>query len=32
VMSSMLGAAALAIVPAGERDLDPGDVVEIELL
>jgi molybdopterin molybdotransferase len=32
VMSSMLGAAALAIVPAGERDLAPGERVVIELL
>jgi molybdopterin molybdotransferase len=32
VMSSMLGAAALAIVPAGERDLAPGEPVTIELL
>jgi molybdopterin molybdotransferase len=32
VMSSMLGAAALAIVPAGERDLGPGERVVIELL
>jgi molybdopterin molybdotransferase len=32
VMSSMLGAAALAIVPAGERDLAPGDTVSVELL
>jgi molybdopterin molybdotransferase len=32
VMSSMLGAAALAIVPAGERDLAPGERVEIELI
>jgi molybdopterin molybdotransferase len=32
VMSSMLGAAALAIVPAGKRDLAPGERVLIELL
>jgi molybdopterin molybdotransferase len=32
VMSSMLGAAALAIVPAGERDLAPGERVTIELI
>jgi len=32
VMSSMLGAGALAIVPAGERDLAPGERVVIELL
>jgi molybdopterin molybdotransferase len=32
VMSSMLGAGALAIVPAGERDLAPGERVLIELL
>jgi molybdopterin molybdotransferase len=32
VMSSMLGAGALAIVPAGERDLGPGERVVIELL
>jgi molybdopterin molybdotransferase len=32
VMSSMLGAAALAIVPAGEQDLGPGERVVIELL
>ena len=32
VMSSMIGAAALAIVPAGERDLAPGDIVSVELL
>ncbi|HEX6714200.1 MAG TPA: gephyrin-like molybdotransferase Glp [Thermoleophilaceae bacterium] len=32
VMSSMLGAAALAIVPAGERDLAPGERVAIQLL
>ena len=32
VMSSMLGAAALAIVPAGDRDLAPGERVLIELL
>jgi molybdopterin molybdotransferase len=32
VMSSMLGAGALAIVPAGERDLGPGERVLIELL
>jgi molybdopterin molybdotransferase len=32
VMSSMLGAAALAIVPAGERDLAPGETVDIELI
>jgi molybdopterin molybdotransferase len=32
VMSSMLGAAALAIVPAGERDLAPGERVSIELI
>jgi molybdopterin molybdotransferase len=32
VLSSMLGAAALAIVPAGDRDLRPGEPVTIELL
>jgi molybdopterin molybdotransferase len=32
VMSSMLGASALAIVPAGERDLAPGDAVTVELI
>jgi molybdopterin molybdotransferase len=32
VLSSMLGAAALAIVPAGERDLGPGESVTIQLL
>jgi molybdopterin molybdotransferase len=32
VLSSVLGAAALAIVPAGERDLAPGERVAIELL
>ena len=32
VMSSMLGAAALAVVPAGDRDLAPGDTVAIELI
>jgi molybdopterin molybdotransferase len=32
VMSSMLGAGALAIVPAGERDLGPGESVTVELL
>jgi molybdopterin biosynthesis enzyme len=32
VMSSMLGAGALAIVPAGERDLGPGERVSIELI
>jgi molybdopterin molybdotransferase len=32
VISSMLGAGALAIVPAGERDLGPGERVLIELL
>lgn len=32
VISSMLGAAALAIVPAGQRDLGPGERVLIELL
>jgi molybdopterin molybdotransferase len=32
VMSSMLGAGALAIVPAGDRDLAPGERVLIELL
>jgi molybdopterin molybdotransferase len=32
VMSSMVGAAALAIVPAGERDLAPGERVTIELI
>jgi molybdopterin molybdotransferase len=32
VMSSMLGAGALAIVPAGDRDLGPGEQVVIELL
>jgi molybdopterin molybdotransferase len=32
VMSSMLGASALAIVPAGERDLAPGERVVIELV
>ena len=32
VISSMIGANALAIVPAGERDLGPGERVLIELL
>jgi molybdopterin molybdotransferase len=32
VMSSMLGAGALAIVPAGERDLAPGELVSVELI
>jgi molybdopterin molybdotransferase len=32
VMSSMLGARALAIIPAGERDLAPGERVQIEVL
>jgi molybdopterin molybdotransferase len=32
VMSSMVGAAALAVVPAAERDLAPGERVLIELL
>ena len=32
VMSSMLGAGALAIVPAGERDLAPGEPVSVELI
>jgi molybdopterin molybdotransferase len=32
VMSSMLGADALAVVPAGERGLAPGERVGIELL
>ena len=32
VMSSMLGAGALALVPAGERDLAAGERVVIELL
>jgi molybdopterin molybdotransferase len=32
VMSSMLGAGALAIVPAGERDLGPGELVTVELI
>jgi molybdopterin molybdotransferase len=32
VMSSMLGAGALAIVAAGERDLAPGERVTIELI
>src|SRR5213080_3488024 len=32
VMSSMIGAGALAIVPAGDRDLRPGERVVIELL
>ena len=32
VMSSMLGAGALAIVPAAERDLAPGERVLVELL
>ena len=32
VMSSMLGAGALAIVPAGERDLAPGELVTVELI
>jgi molybdopterin molybdotransferase len=32
VMSSMIGAAALAVVPASERDLAPGERVVIELL
>jgi molybdopterin molybdotransferase len=32
VISSMLGASALAIVPAGDRGLAPGERVEIELI
>jgi molybdopterin molybdotransferase len=32
VLSSMIGAGALAIVPAGERDLAPGERVLIEVL
>jgi molybdopterin molybdotransferase len=32
VLSSMIGAAALAIVPASDRDLAPGERVAIELL
>jgi molybdopterin molybdotransferase len=32
VMSSMLGADALAVVPAGDRDLAPGERVAIQLL
>ena len=32
VMSSMLGAGALAIVPADDRDLAPGERVAIELI
>ena len=32
VMSSMLDASALAIVPAGDRDLAPGERVTIELI
>jgi molybdopterin molybdotransferase len=32
VMSSMLGAAALAVVPAGDRDLAAGERIAIELL
>ena len=32
VMSSMLGADALTVVPAGDRDLAPGERVTIELL
>jgi molybdopterin molybdotransferase len=32
VMSSMLGAGALAIIPAGERDLAPGELVSVELI
>ena len=32
VMSSMVGAGALAIVPAGERDLAPGKLVSVELI
>jgi molybdopterin molybdotransferase len=32
VMSSMLGAGVLAIVPAGERDLAPGERVTVELI
>jgi molybdopterin molybdotransferase len=32
VMSSMVGAGALAPVPAGERDIGPGERVSIELL
>jgi molybdopterin molybdotransferase len=32
VLSSMIGAGALAIVPAGDRDLAPGERVAIELL
>jgi molybdopterin molybdotransferase len=32
VMSSMLSAGALALVPAGDRDLAAGERVTIELL
>ena len=32
VLTSMIGAGALALVPRGEGDLAPGDAVEIELL
>jgi molybdopterin biosynthesis enzyme len=32
VLSSMIGAGGLAIVPASERDLDPGERVAVELL
>jgi molybdopterin molybdotransferase len=32
VMSSMLDARALAIIPAGERDLGPGERVTVELI
>jgi molybdopterin biosynthesis enzyme len=31
-MSSMLGASALAVVPAGNRDLAAGERVTVELL
>jgi molybdopterin molybdotransferase len=32
VLTSMLGAGALALIPRGDRDAQPGDLVDIELL
>jgi molybdopterin molybdotransferase len=32
VLSSMIGAGALAVVPAGDRDIAPGERVAVELL
>ncbi|MFL5866451.1 MAG: hypothetical protein ACJ766_05050 [Thermoleophilaceae bacterium] len=32
VLTSMLGARALALIPSGEGELAPGDRVEVELL